>query len=611
MDKSTPDDFSNLPKLSICIPTYNRSKFLSIALESIALHANRPDIEVFICDNCSTDDTADMVRNYMQRIPSLRYFCNPLNIGVDRNLLKVLELATGSYCWTLGSDDAVTPEAVGAIFSSMDSSPDMIIADAVNCDFNLQPTGLLNFVSLSDCTLDFSVPKDIVKFLANATMHASLFGYLGALVFRRESLSKVVVNNFYIGAGYILVSRALDILVLRGGSLRYLSTPIAMARRDNNDDVDKTGALLRHFIDYQMFMRSLEHYFSSDLEIHNSYKAYIRRIYGLTGNASAPTGLEFVDTFRELFRTDDIALPPKSYALTAQVYEARQRFIASNMLDTVFSPGVTLHIGFRNDFDMSTRPINERAIGYDRHYWASSDGTRLPFESDSLDAVWGNCCLNQMVRPVDSIREWFRVTKSGGFIVITCPLTEKREATDATPSDSAPLTLESCLGLVSQAVRGVDCRIVHTAQTAYRHAGTDGTKRSEIDIVLEKTWSAPAASASTLDQAMNSHQAGDFEAAALLYQRILASRPEDFVATHMLGVIHFQRSQFAPAEVLLRRAIAINNLTPEAYYNLGCVLQATARDAEARACFEQSLRLNSGFELPRARLSELRLEPTE
>lgn len=80
--------------LSICIPTYNRAELLD---ETLKLLFSNPEfdeskIEVIVSDNCSTDNTPQVILKY----PLLRYYRNSENIR-DRNFSKVLGYATGHY----------------------------------------------------------------------------------------------------------------------------------------------------------------------------------------------------------------------------------------------------------------------------------------------------------------------------------------------------------------------------------------------------------------------------------------------------------------------------------------------------------------------------------
>ncbi|SNZ06178.1 Glycosyl transferase family 2 [Persephonella hydrogeniphila] len=94
----------NLPKVSIIIPTYNRANYLPQAIES-ALAQDYPNLEVIVSDNCSTDETPEVVKKYMSD-KRFKYFRNKENIGMIRNWRKALyECATGDWAIILSDDD--------------------------------------------------------------------------------------------------------------------------------------------------------------------------------------------------------------------------------------------------------------------------------------------------------------------------------------------------------------------------------------------------------------------------------------------------------------------------------------------------------------------------
>lgn len=94
----------DLPKVSIIIPTYNRANYLPQAIES-ALSQDYPNLEVVVSDNCSTDETPEIVKKYMND-EKFRYFRNKENIGMVRNWRKaVFEYSTGDWFLILSDDD--------------------------------------------------------------------------------------------------------------------------------------------------------------------------------------------------------------------------------------------------------------------------------------------------------------------------------------------------------------------------------------------------------------------------------------------------------------------------------------------------------------------------
>jgi glycosyltransferase involved in cell wall biosynthesis len=101
---------NNKPILSICIPTYNREKYLEECLESI-IHQewfSEEGIEIIISDNASIDNTSGLVKKYQDQYPNIKYFRNDENIGPLKNILKLPNYANGEYIWFLSDDDMMT-----------------------------------------------------------------------------------------------------------------------------------------------------------------------------------------------------------------------------------------------------------------------------------------------------------------------------------------------------------------------------------------------------------------------------------------------------------------------------------------------------------------------
>ena len=98
--------------ISFCIPTYNRANYLRCCIESI-IGYQYDDIEIIISDNCSTDITPDVVKEYSDS--RIRYFRNPTNIGARLNVRAVIDHAQGKYIFYLTDDDVLVPGAVSII----------------------------------------------------------------------------------------------------------------------------------------------------------------------------------------------------------------------------------------------------------------------------------------------------------------------------------------------------------------------------------------------------------------------------------------------------------------------------------------------------------------
>jgi glycosyltransferase involved in cell wall biosynthesis len=111
------------PVLTIAIPTYNRSRYLELCLGQIFKQIQQHEslVEIIISDNCSTDDTAEVVQSYANKGLSFRYVHNEENIGADRNFVQCFTLAGGTYVLILGDDDVLLDGALDKIITVLTS----------------------------------------------------------------------------------------------------------------------------------------------------------------------------------------------------------------------------------------------------------------------------------------------------------------------------------------------------------------------------------------------------------------------------------------------------------------------------------------------------------
>lgn len=95
------------PLLSICIPIYNRQKYLDRMLNRFLEDKElfEDTIHLYISDNCSEEDLESCCKKYADLGLKLEYDRNSENIGSDGNFLKCFHAAKGKYLWLLGSDD--------------------------------------------------------------------------------------------------------------------------------------------------------------------------------------------------------------------------------------------------------------------------------------------------------------------------------------------------------------------------------------------------------------------------------------------------------------------------------------------------------------------------
>ena len=92
--------------ISVAMATYNGEKYITEQLQSIYYQTRRVD-EIVITDDCSTDETVTMVREFMKRYPDckVRLFVNDTNLGDREKFRKAVSLCVGDIIFLSDQDD--------------------------------------------------------------------------------------------------------------------------------------------------------------------------------------------------------------------------------------------------------------------------------------------------------------------------------------------------------------------------------------------------------------------------------------------------------------------------------------------------------------------------
>lgn len=92
------------PLVSVLMTSYNREKYIAEAIESV-LASSYSNLELIVCDDCSTDSTVAIARSYAARDPRVRVFVNESNLGDYPNRNQAASHANGVYIKYLDADD--------------------------------------------------------------------------------------------------------------------------------------------------------------------------------------------------------------------------------------------------------------------------------------------------------------------------------------------------------------------------------------------------------------------------------------------------------------------------------------------------------------------------
>ncbi|CAN2170910.1 Glyco_tranf_GTA_type domain containing protein [Candidatus Nanopelagicaceae bacterium] len=167
------------PLVSIGIPVYNSDDTIAACLRSV-LNQSYRNIEVVVSDNCSTDTTASICKDFADLDSRISLVVQGENIGPAANFDFVLSRATGSYFMWVAADDIKSEDFVSLNLEFLEGNPDFLASTCPN-RFDAPEGKTHNWEMLA---LNGGQKSRISEFLDNAERSHGLFYSL----FRTETL---------------------------------------------------------------------------------------------------------------------------------------------------------------------------------------------------------------------------------------------------------------------------------------------------------------------------------------------------------------------------------------------------------------------------------------
>ncbi|MGI5850345.1 MAG: glycosyltransferase [Christensenellales bacterium] len=129
---------ANIPKISVIIPVYNAAKFLTQNIESL-LNQSLKEIEIICVDDCSSDHSADILKEYAKKDDRVTVLINETNLKAGATRNRGLAAATGEYVHFLDADDYMVLDAYEVLYEQAKSNDlDLLKAKAYAVDAKTQ-----------------------------------------------------------------------------------------------------------------------------------------------------------------------------------------------------------------------------------------------------------------------------------------------------------------------------------------------------------------------------------------------------------------------------------------------------------------------------------------
>lgn len=119
-----------MPEISVLIPNYNHAAYLRERIDSV-LNQTFQDFEVIILDDCSPDDSREVIETYRNHPKVSQIVINENNSGSTfKQWDRGINLAQGTYIWIAESDDWCEPNFLQTLYDGITSTPNGVLAYA-------------------------------------------------------------------------------------------------------------------------------------------------------------------------------------------------------------------------------------------------------------------------------------------------------------------------------------------------------------------------------------------------------------------------------------------------------------------------------------------------
>lgn len=124
-----------MKKISVVIPTYGRAQMVCDCVQSV-LDTGYPDLEVIVVDDCSPDNTAEIIESRFGKNPTVRYVRNKRNSLLAHSRNHGAEYATGDFIFFLDDDNVVHHDIFAEILASFGRHPKAGLVAPMACDMD-------------------------------------------------------------------------------------------------------------------------------------------------------------------------------------------------------------------------------------------------------------------------------------------------------------------------------------------------------------------------------------------------------------------------------------------------------------------------------------------
>jgi abequosyltransferase len=269
--------------LSICIPTLNRSTYLHSLLNNISLEITKynlsNDLQIVIIDGNSNDDTESMVSSYDFKC-NKKYFRRQVREGIDKDIIKSIELSNSDFCWLFSDDDLFTDGAINHVLDILKKDRELsgCFCNRVSYDFQMKhkvaeisqwPGKIFEQNRL------FTNKSECIKLIGMD------FGFISSQIINRTNWLEAFGSENYgdLYKSYYFMVHIFFRMMNKKFKWLYIHKQLIIQRTGNDTLLNNEGVIKRQNIEHESFEKILNlHYKKNSSEFFFFFNKMVHRL---------------------------------------------------------------------------------------------------------------------------------------------------------------------------------------------------------------------------------------------------------------------------------------------------------------------------------------------
>lgn len=208
--------------IGVCIPTYKRPEQLIQCVRSIIVAAKPYNVPIFITDDSTDDTNNDTLSQLCKEYEHIIYINNEQNLGIDKNILKCIDVCTCKYAWPIGEDDRIAPDAIEKVLGVLETHSNNI--PFIFANYVYVNNEVTHITSEKRINIDADMEMGTTEFFEK---YAWTIGFIGACIINK-SLWSNIDSSKYVGTYFAHVGTILEYIF---GEYVYVSSDIYVLNR--------------------------------------------------------------------------------------------------------------------------------------------------------------------------------------------------------------------------------------------------------------------------------------------------------------------------------------------------------------------------------------------